>query len=131
MKTFLWILGGIIFFVLVVWLIVTPGKSGKYDAFAQCIKNKGTVTFFGAFWCPHCAAQKALFGTSEKYLPYVECSTPDGQGQTPVCIANHITTYPTWQFATGTTASTTATYRHEGVMELADLAQATGCMLPQ
>ena len=37
--------------------VVVPGK---YDGFAQCLKDKG-ATFYGAFWCPHCKAQKALF----------------------------------------------------------------------
>src|SRR3989344_2246572 len=34
----------------------TAGPS-IYDGFAQCLKDK-EVTFFGAFWCPHCQAQK-------------------------------------------------------------------------
>lgn len=48
-------------------------KPGKYDQFAQCLEEKGAV-FYGAFWCPHCQAQKALFGKSAKKLPYVECA---------------------------------------------------------
>ena len=54
---------------------------GQYDAFAQCLKDKGAI-FYGAFWCPHCQNQKAMFGKSVQFLPYVECSTPDGNGQT-------------------------------------------------
>src|SRR5438093_3542643 len=125
MKKFLYIIIGLLVVSGIVWLIVTPGKGGKYDAFAQCIRDKKTVTFFGAFWCPHCQAQKARFGKSAQYLPYTECSTPDGQGQTQVCINNGITTYPTWQFATGTTPTATTTTRHAGEMELTDLAEAT------
>ncbi len=106
MKKYIYILVGIVLLAGVIWLIVTPGKAGKLDAFAKCITAKKTVTFYGAFWCPHCQAEKARFGASAQYLPYVECSTADGQGQTPVCIAAGITTYPTWQFATGTTAFT-------------------------
>lgn len=128
-KYISWVIG-IIVVLGVVWLIVTPGKASIYDAFAKCIKAKQTVTFFGAFWCPHCQAEKARFGKSAQYLPYVECSTPDGKGQTQVCIDNGIMTYPTWQFATGTTALATTTYRHTGEMELVELAEATGCMLP-
>ncbi len=129
-KYISWVIG-ILVVLGIVWLIITPGKAGKLDAFAQCIRDKKTVTFFGAFWCPHCQAQKARFGSSAKYLPYVECSTPDGQGQTQVCIDNAITTYPTWQFATGTLPTATSTYRHVGEMELVDLSEATGCMLPK
>ncbi len=111
--------------------IITPGKPGKYDDFAKCIKNAG-VTFFGAFWCPHCQAQKARFGKSAEYLPYVECSNPDGQTQTQVCKDNNITTYPTWDFPTTTSpmGSTTPYLRHVGEMELVDLAAKTSCLLP-
>lgn len=94
---------------------------GKLDTFAQCIKDKGTV-FYGAFWCPHCQRTKAMFGNSSKLLPYVECSTPDGQGQTQVCKDNHIASYPTWIRTDG--ASTT------GEHTLKELADFTGCQLP-
>jgi thiol-disulfide isomerase/thioredoxin len=122
MKKIIYIIVGLLILGGIVWLIVTPGKPGQYDAFAKCIKDKG-VTFFGAFWCPHCQAQKARFGKSAEYLPYVECSTPDSQGQTQICKDNGITTYPTWQF--GTTSD-----RHVGEMELVDLAAKTSCPLP-
>lgn len=121
---------GLLAIVGVVWLIVTPGKPGKYDTFAQCINDKKTVIFYGAFWCPHCQAQKAMFGKSAKYLPYVECSTPDSRGQLPICVNAGVTSYPTWEFATGTTASTTSTYRVTGEVELSELAEKTNCELP-
>src|ERR1035437_6515709 len=78
-----------------------PTGPGKYDTFAQCIKDSG-ATFYGAFWCPHCQAQKKLFGTSAKLLPYVECSTPDATGQLQICIDKKITGYPTWELKDGT-----------------------------
>lgn len=108
------------------WLIKTPGKPGKYDTFAQCVKDAG-ATFYGAFWCPHCQAQKARFGSSAKLLPYVECSTPDSKGQTQVCKDQGITTYPTWYFAS-TTSTTTDVIK--GEMELAEIAEKTSCVLP-
>ena len=95
---------------------------GKYDALAQCLKDKG-VTFYGAFWCPHCQKQKRLFGRSADLLPYVECSTPDGKGQLQGCIDKGITNYPTWDFPDGS--------RVTGEVSLADLAQKSGCMLPE
>ena len=76
------------------------GGPGKLDSFATCLKDSGAV-FYGAFWCPHCQAEKALFGSSEKKLPYVECSTPDGNGQTQACKDNKIESYPTWVFSDG------------------------------
>lgn len=96
---------------------------GKYDTLAQCIKDKG-VTFYGAFWCPHCQKTKAEFGASAKLLPYVECSTPDGSGQTQVCKDKGISEYPTW-VKTGTT--TTLSGEHT-IKEIADFA---GCPLTQ
>ena len=70
---------------------------GKYDGLAQSLTDKG-ATFYGAFWCPHCKAEKALFGTSVKLLPYVECSTPAANDQTQICKDKKIESYPTWTF---------------------------------
>ena len=132
MKKFGYIIITTLIVIGVVWLIVTPGKVkvGIYDNFAKCIKDKG-VKFFGAFWCPHCAAQKTRFGTATKYLPYIECSNPDGQTQTQICKDNQIMTYPTWDFPPGLIANSTTTVRKTGEQELTDLAQATSCVLPQ
>ena len=69
---------------------------GQYDKLAQCLTQKG-VKFYGASWCPHCAEQKKLFGTSVKRLPYVECS-PGGPNapSAPICQEKNINSYPTW-----------------------------------
>ena len=72
----------------------TTAEKGNVDEFAQCLADAGAV-FYGAFWCPHCQDQKKLFNESDK-LPYVECSLPNGEGQTPVCIEEGIKGYPTW-----------------------------------
>ena len=98
---------------------VTPSK---FDSFAQCLKDNGVV-FYGAFWCPHCQNQKALFGKSEKLLPYVECSTVDGKGQLSVCKEKKVEGYPTWIFADGS--------RLTGEVTLETLAEKTACTLPQ
>ena len=100
----------------------TPTGPGKYDAFATCLKDKGAI-FYGAFWCPHCQAQKKLFGTSSNLLPYVECSTADGQSQTKICIDKKVVSYPTWEFVDGTILS--------GEIPLSQLAEKTSCELPQ
>lgn len=111
--------------VLSVSLGVGPGGSavedGKYDAFATCLGDKGAI-FYGAWWCQHCRAQKELFGSAQKLLPYVECSLPNGQGQTAECIEKGIKTYPTWRFADGSELS--------GEIPLALLAEKTSCVLP-
>lgn len=95
-------------------------QPGKYDSFASCLKEK-KVVFYGAFWCPHCQDQKRLFGKSERYLPYVECSTADGRGQLKVCQDKKINSYPTWEFSNGE--------RLTGRLSLAELAKKTGCKL--
>lgn len=94
---------------------------GKYDAFAQCIADSGAI-FYGAFWCPHCQNQKAMFGKSAKLLPYVECSTANGRGQLEVCKDAGVTGYPTWVFADES--------RLGGEVSLETLAEKTDCTLP-
>lgn len=93
---------------------------GQYDAFASCIKDSG-AKFFGAFWCPHCQDQKKMFGSSAKLLPYVECSTPNGQEQLQVCVDEGIQGYPTWKFADGTVFT--------NVLTLENLAEKTSCTI--
>ncbi len=55
------------------------------------------ATFYGAHWCPRCREQKAMFKSSARRLPYVECSS-GGRGSpfTAPCVANNIRRYPTW-----------------------------------
>jgi len=59
--------------------------------------SKINAKFYGASWCPHCAEQKEMFGSSVKRLPYVECS-PGGPGtpQAAVCNSAGVESYPTW-----------------------------------
>lgn len=127
MKKYIYILIGLVLLGGVVFVIISPGKGGQYDALAQCLKDKG-VKFYGAFWCPHCQAQKALFGRSAKLLPYIECSTPDSKGQLSVCTDVGVKTYPTWDFPV---PNSTSTERLTGEVELADLAQKMSCPLPE
>lgn len=122
-----------IFFIVIIVLVLgaigtviirgsgTPKSTVNYDAFATCLKDKGAV-FYGAFWCSHCQAEKKLFGSSEKLLPYVECSTPDGNSQTQICKDKKIEGYPTWIFTDGSILN--------GEIPLATLAEKTSCPLP-
>lgn len=119
---------GIIIVILVAILIFvsfskTSSKESvdsNLDTFAKCLKDSG-ATFYGASWCSHCQNQKEDFGSSAKYLPYVECSTPDGRGQTQKCKNDGITGYPTWKFADGSSLS--------GEVKLEVLAQKANCQL--
>lgn len=89
---------------------------------AKCITEKG-AKFYGASWCSHCKSQKEMFGEAAAFLPYVECSTPDGESQLDVCKDNNITSYPTWEFSDGS--------RELGEVSLEKLSEKTGCQLPQ
>lgn len=111
------IVGGAIFAI-----VRNNSAPGKYDQLAQCINDSGTK-FYGAFWCPHCQATKAMFGKSAKLLPYIECSTPDGKGQNKVCTDAGVEGYPTWVFPDGT--------RLTGERTLQELADKTNCPLDQ
>ena len=92
-----------------------------YDTFAQCIADSG-AKFYGAYWCSHCQSQKKLFNNSKK-LPYVECSTPNGQAQVQECIDKKITSYPTWIFADGSIG--------DGEQSFAQLSEKTNCPVPE
>ena len=101
-TTILWIVGSLLVVgALVSLLVIQARKPGKYDTLAQCIADSG-AKFYGAFWCPHCQAQKAMFGKSAKKLPYVECSEPNGKEQLPICKEAKIEGYPTWKLADNT-----------------------------
>jgi uncharacterized membrane protein len=65
-------------------------------ALAVHLRESG-ARFYGAYWCPTCQKQKALFESSVHRLPYVECS-PNGRGGVGNfdCISNDIQDYPTW-----------------------------------
>lgn len=124
-KTMVWIV--VVFLALVAASFFFSSKKNqqqpaKLDAFAQCLKDKGAI-FYGAFWCSHCNAQKEAFGDAKKNLPYVECSTPDGKGQTQRCKDANIDGYPTWVFSDGS--------RQSGEIPLPKLAEKTGCQLLQ
>ena len=51
----------------------TTATARNLDGFARCLRARG-ARFYGTVWCPHCTAQRDLFGRAARYLPYVECS---------------------------------------------------------
>ena len=93
-------------------------SSEEKIALAQCLTDKG-VTFYGAFWCPHCATQRAAFGKeATELINYVECSNQD-RSMTEACEEAGIESYPTWELTDGSRVS--------GVQKLSDLAEYNGC----
>ncbi|MFH1193103.1 MAG: hypothetical protein V1656_02185 [Candidatus Jorgensenbacteria bacterium] len=114
----------IIFIVIALGIVALVGYGGteKYpagamDAFAQCLAAKN-ITMYGAYWCSHCQNQKAMFGSSFKYVPYVECTE-----ETQKCIAAKVEGYPTWTLLDGK--------QLVGEQPLEKLASASGCALPE
>lgn len=96
-------------------------KVSTLDGFARCLSSKG-AHMYGAWWCPHCADQKELFGYAFQYVNYTECS-PEGQRtETPQCKQAGIKHFPTWRFADGSS--------NEGVLQMTELSAKTGCKLP-
>ncbi len=122
--------GGIAIVVIVVLilLIVLFTSSGpdytqeSVDAFAKCITDSG-ATMYGAFWCPHCAKTKKMFGNSFQYIDYVECDPRGDNQQAELCLEKDILDYDTWEFADGSRIVSEPTFE--------ELSQKTGCAMPQ
>ncbi|MDA1197082.1 MAG: hypothetical protein O2779_03910 [Nanoarchaeota archaeon] len=106
---------------LVVVAFVLSACGPNYDSFATCL-TENDVTFYGAYWCPHCAAQKEMFKGSITLVDYVECSLPNRGGETEICAQEQIESYPTWEFADGG--------RVTGTQSFETLAAKSGCALP-
>ncbi|MEB3349291.1 MAG: hypothetical protein VKO00_04640 [Cyanobacteriota bacterium] len=69
-------------------------STAQQKALAEHLQRSGVV-FYGAWWCPACFRQKALFGDQAgNRLPYVECDR-DKAGRDR-CQAAGIRAFPTW-----------------------------------
>lgn len=93
----------------------------RYDGFAKCLAA-ANVKMYGLYWCPHCAEQKAAFGRSFRYVPYVECAIKGSHDLVPACKAAGVKLFPSWQFGNSTPV--------EGVFPMQELSDKTGCSLP-
>ena len=96
-------------------------ETGYAATLAQHLTEQGT-TMYGAYWCPHCAEQKAIFGDAFRYVRYVECD-PGGKNANPLlCAQKGIKGYPTWEIAGRF---------YEGTRSLEQLASLSGFTPPQ
>lgn len=95
--------------------IINGSPGGGYDDFAKCLSENG-VRMYGSYLCSHCNNQKALFGSSWKFVDYVECATSDGGA---ACRSAGIRAYPAWVFGDGT--------RVEGEQSIKQLGAKSGC----
>ena len=98
-------------------------KREAHAQLAQCLEERG-VKFYGAYWCPACAQQKAMFEGSVKKLPYIECSLPD-RSRNELCQEEEIDGYPLWEFDRNGEK-----YRCGGVVSVEILAHLSGCPSP-
>jgi len=98
-----------------------PTRYSEYAARLAHYLTQSGVVMYGAYWCPHCQEQKAMFGPAARLLPYVECD-PRGIGAQPDrCRARGIRVYPTWEFHG---------QLEEGVLTIDELAQRSGFPSP-
>jgi phage baseplate assembly protein gpV len=115
------VLAVVVAIIAALFFLVRRRQSSRLDAFAQCLGTKG-AKMYGAYWCPHCAEQKELFGSSFEYAPYVECGIKGSRATAQVCTDANVKHYPTWVFSDGA--------RVEGEQTLQFLSDETGCALP-
>ncbi|MEM6836183.1 MAG: hypothetical protein AAF609_04940 [Cyanobacteria bacterium P01_C01_bin.120] len=80
------------------------------------------AAMYGAFWCPHCQDQKALFEDAVDSLPYVECAAEGENPQPQLCVDKAIQGYPTWEINGEF---------YPGKRSLAELAQLSGFVVPE
>ena len=114
-------------YVIVIALLAAAYLGGryyrdhKYDGLAKCLAAKN-AKMYGLYWCPHCADQKAEFGASFHYVPYIECAIKGSRELAPECKAAGVKLFPSWQFG--------AEPPKEGVLSLEEISQKSGCSLP-
>lgn len=59
--------------------------------------NQTNSIMYGAYWCPHCSDQKAMFKEAASQLAYVECAADGPNSQPQRCQDRGIKAYPTWE----------------------------------
>lgn len=99
------------------------GIGDRYVGFAECLNSKG-VKMYGAYWCPHCANQKKLFGAQgfEK-ITYIECDPRGANANPELCKQKNVKGFPTWELPGGKIVT--------GEQTLDELSQNSSCPLPK
>jgi len=119
-KNIFFLIIGLLILGTIITIISRPAESNisstKYDTFAKCLALKN-LTMYGTVWCSHCKAEKARFGDSFKYVPYVECTENPN-----LCLEKGVESYPTWLDENGG--------KYIGEQGLEKLSQISSCELP-
>jgi glutaredoxin len=103
-------------FIISIFLLAGCSKSTdtkNYDSLATCMTAAG-ATMYGTEWCPHCKAQKEMFGNSFKLINYVDCDK-----RLDDCKNAGVEGYPTWSINGSL---------YPGTQNLYILASKTGCV---
>jgi len=100
---------------------ISGGNEGNLDDFTKCLAEKG-VKMYGAYWCPHCQNQKALFKNSAEFMEnvYIECDSGGENPKPELCQEKGIGGYPTWEINGN---------MYPGEKSLGELAGLSGCKL--
>ncbi|MGL5065252.1 MAG: hypothetical protein ACRC62_35225 [Microcoleus sp.] len=82
-------------------------ESGPNEIALATHLQRINARMYGAYWCPHCHAQQALFGKEAfTTINYIECAPRGKDAQPNLCKAANIKAYPTWiirgKYYTGT-----------------------------
>ena len=119
-KNIFFLIIGLLILGTIITIISRPAESNisstKYDTFAKCLALKN-LTMYCTVWCSHCKAEKARFGDSFKYVPYVECTENPN-----LCLEKGVESYPTWLDENGG--------KYIGEQGLEKLSQISSCELP-
>ncbi|MGB3136995.1 MAG: protein disulfide isomerase family protein [Nodosilinea sp.] len=99
----------------------TDGAQSYEAQLAQHLTATGGV-MYGAYWCPHCADQKAMFEAAAAQVPQVECAADGDNPQPELCQQKGIKGYPTWEIDG---------QLYPGVQPLDRLAELSGFSPPQ
>jgi thiol-disulfide isomerase/thioredoxin len=76
---------------------LTTTSGAAEIALADHLKKTGAV-MYGAFWCPHCYAQRQTFGTAAwSKINYIECDKGGEGANVDACNKAGIRLFPTWQ----------------------------------
>ncbi len=81
--------------VAVFYIFRSEPANANLDDFAKCLASKN-ITMYGSYSCGSCQNEKKAFGSSFRFVPYIECTQDPNK-----CLAAGIEAVPTWVFPGG------------------------------
>ena len=112
-KNLFWFMGIVLILIFITYGVYNrQNSSGDYDSLAKCLAEK-EMKMYGTDWCSHCKNQKELFGSSFKFINYIDCDIDE-----ETCVVERITGFPTWKLNNES---------YLGVQSIDKLKELTGC----